>query len=165
MGSEGLMSDALQQASSAFLEKLTEAIKFHGRRRRFDAGLHQSLVIGAAIAGFASLSLGLAAHDHPDNAIWAGAIGALTSVATILSQQLHCVKAVNWHDRKAVELDIIRDKFLYKYKSAPSDQELAELSEEVANLTLRMAEAWEKVTNSGPTMLGKIKKTPKAQTA
>jgi len=159
------MSDALQQARNAFLLKLTETIKSHNRRRTFDAGLYQFLVIGSAIAGFASLTFGLAAHDHKEYAIWAGAIGALTSVATILSQQLHCVKAVNWHDRMAVEMEIVRDKFLYKYKSSPNEAELSELSEEVANLKLKMVEAWEKISSSGPTVLGRIKKPAKGHAA
>lgn len=91
----------------------------------------------------------------------AGAIGALTSVATILSQQLHCVRAVNWHYRMAVQLDAIRAKFLDKYKSAPSDEELAGLSEEVSNLKIGMLDVWEKVTSSEPTMSATIKKPPK----
>src|SRR5215212_9487844 len=66
------MSDALQQARGAFLLQLTETIKSHRRRRTFDAGLYQFLVIGSAIAGFASLAFGLAAHDHKEYAIWAG---------------------------------------------------------------------------------------------
>lgn len=153
------MSDELQKTRNAFLENLTNTIKLHNRQRTFDAGLHQFLIIGSAVAGFASLTFGLLAHDHKEYAIWAGAIGALTSVATILSQQLHCVKAVNWHNRMAVELDILRDQFLYKYRAAPTDQELAELSEEVAKLKLRMLKAWETVAG-GPAAPTKTEKPP-----
>jgi hypothetical protein len=158
------MSDVSAEARTKdFLRRLTDEIDSHTHLRRWDSGLYQFLVIGSAIAGFASLSFGLIADEKNHYGIWAGAIGALTSVATILSQQLHCVKAVNWHFRMAVQLDVIRTKFLDKYKSAPSDEELAALSDEVSNLKLAMLDVWEKVTTSGPTVLGKIKKPPKVQ--
>jgi hypothetical protein len=144
-----------------FLRRLTKEIDAHARLRRWDSSLYQFLVIGSAIAGFASLSFGLMAASGNNFGVWAGAVGALTSVATILSQQLHCVKAVNWHSRMAVQLEVIRAKFLDKYKSVPSDEELAALSEEVSNLKLGMLDVWEKVTTSGPTVLGKIKKPRK----
>ena len=87
------------EPNEGFLTDLNRDIKSHRRWRRFDAGLHQFLVIGAAIAGFVSLAAGLLQHP-----LWAGAIGGLTGVATILSQQLHCVKAIDWHARMATEL-------------------------------------------------------------
>jgi uncharacterized protein YihD (DUF1040 family) len=152
------MSDRVR---SAFLKKLDRAIAFHAWKRSFDAFLYQFLVIGAAVAGFTALALGLMAGDNSKYGVWAGVVGALTSVATILSQQLHCVKAVNWHDRLAVELDVIRDKFLFKFNSAPTDQQLSDLTDEVAELKLRMVEAWERITATGPSVLGRIKKLPK----
>jgi hypothetical protein len=155
------MSDPLQSSREAFLKKLNKEIRYHNSRRTFDAWLYQFLVIGSAIAGFAALAFGLVARSKPEYAVWAGSVGALTSVATILSQQLHCVKAVNWHDRLAVELDVIRDKFLFKHNSAPSEVQLAELTEEVAKLKMRMLEAWERITSTGPTAFGRIKKPPK----
>jgi hypothetical protein len=159
------MADASPEVRpGTFLERLTKDIKLHARLRRWDSGLYQFLVIGSAIAGFASLTFGLIATKENHFGIWAGAIGALTSVATILSQQLHCVKAVNWHYRMAVQLEVIQAKFLDKYKSAPNDEELAALSEEVSNLKLRMLDVWEKVTSSGPTVWGKTKKSQKGHT-
>jgi hypothetical protein len=140
-----------------FLQRLTKEIDSHTRLRRWDSGLYQSLVIGSAIAGFASLSFGLIAAKDNNFGVWAGAIGALTSVATILSQQLHCVKAVNWRSRMAVQLEVIRAKFLDKYQAAPSDEELAALSEEVSNLKLEMLDVWEKITSSGPIISANIK--------
>ncbi len=119
------MSEASRELRTEdFLRRLTDEIDSHIRLRRWDSGLYQFLVIGSAIAGFASLSFGLIATKENNFGIWAGAIGALTSVAAILSQQLNCVKAVNWHARMAVQLDVIRAKFLDKYQSAPSDEEL-----------------------------------------
>jgi uncharacterized protein YihD (DUF1040 family) len=158
------MSDPLQNARTAFLKNLDYGIWTHGWKRTFDAGMHQFLVIGSAVAGFAALALGLIAKDHPEFALWAGGVGALTSVATILSQQLHCVRAVNWHDRMSVELDIIRDKFLFKFNSAPTDQQLSDLTDEVAKLKLKMVEAWEKITATGPSILGRIRKPTKDST-
>jgi hypothetical protein len=155
------MTDATQNAKDAFLKKLDKEIKFHHRRRAFDSALYQFLVIGSAVAGFAALAFGLIARDHPGFAVWAGSVGALTSVATILSQQLHCVKAVNWHDRKSVELGVIRDKFLFKNNSAPDATQLAELTDEVAELNMRMLDVWERITSTGPTALGRIRKPPK----
>jgi hypothetical protein len=129
-----------------FLERLTGDINSHENLRRFDSGLHQTLIIGSAIAGFASLSLGIIAKQGPDPdlGMWAGIVGGMTSVATILSQQLHCVKAINWHAKMAARLEAIRAKFRDKYKSAPNDDQLAALSEEVSTLKLEMQETWEK---------------------
>jgi hypothetical protein len=153
------MDDLLQDARDAFVRKLDKEISSHGWRRSFDAGLYQFLVIGSATAGFAALALGLLAQGDRSYSFWAGAVGALTSVATILSQQLHCVKAVNWHARMRAELDLIRDKFLFKHNSVPNEAQLAELVGEVAELKLRMLEAWERITSLEPSAFGRIKKT------
>jgi hypothetical protein len=61
----------------------------------------------------------------------------------------------------SVELDIIRDKFLFKFKSAPTDQQLSDLTDEAAKLKLKMVDAWEKITATGPSVLGRIRKPPK----
>jgi hypothetical protein len=141
-----------QERTAAFLAELTSAINSHNRVRRWDSGLYQFLVIGAAIAGFASLYAGTIG----ESAKWAGIIGALTSVATILGQQLHCVKAVNWHSRMSVELDALRLQLLYENQSTPSEATLAELSESLRKVKLKMTEEWERVTNSQPGKLGNI---------
>jgi hypothetical protein len=78
------MNSEHQKQTAEFLTELIAAIKSHKCRRSWDAGLYQSLVIGAASAGFLSLYVGTVY----ESAKWAGVIGALTSVATILSQQL-----------------------------------------------------------------------------
>lgn len=141
-----------QRRVAGFLKELTEAIESHSRKRSFDAALYQLLVIAAAIAGFGSLVSGL----WYQSAAWAGIIGALTSVATILSQQLHCVKAVDWHHRMEVELDIIRRRLLYEHQSEPNEFELAALSKQLTDLKLKMTDAWEKVTSVQPTALGNL---------
>lgn len=135
-----------------FLKELKGSISSHTWLRRWDSGLYQILVIGAATAGFASLVAG----TMYDSATWAGLIGALTSVATILSQQLHCVKAVHWHERMAVELDAIRLQLLYELKSSPDEAQLAQLSEQLRTLKLRMNEKWESATSALPAKLGNV---------
>lgn len=56
------MSDGSCEARTKnFLRRLTKEIDSHTRLRRWDSGLYQFLVIGSAIAGFASLSFGLIA--------------------------------------------------------------------------------------------------------
>jgi hypothetical protein len=151
-GGSAMAEQDHQKRVAEFLAELTKAIKAHSARRTFDSSLYQFLVIGAAIAGFASLVAGLLYQS----AIGAGIIGALTSVATILSQQLHCVKAVDWHNRMAVELDVIRRRLLYEHQSAPNELELAELSKQLTDLQLKMTDAWEKVTSIQPTALGDL---------
>ena len=148
--------DAHQQKIAAFLEELTDAIKSHKCKRRVDALLHQSLVIGAAIAGFVSLALGLWSDSSHDYGKWAGIVGALTSVATILSQQLNCVRAINWNERMRVELDGIRLQLVYEHQLTPSPAELAELSKQLRNVKLKMAAEWEKATSGPGPKLGNV---------
>jgi len=143
--------DPHQQKIRDFLVELTGEMDSHACKRWGDAWLHQSLVIGAAIAGFLSLALGLglwsdAQHDYRK---WAGIVGALTSVATILSQQLNCVKAINWHERMRVELDGIRLQLVYEHESNPNHPQLAGLSKQLRHVKLKMAREWEKATR-GP---------------
>jgi hypothetical protein len=137
---------------SQFLAELTDSIKSHRRRRKWDSGLYQFLVIGAASAGFLSLYVGTV----QGSAVWAGVIGALTSVATILSQQLHCVKAISWHERMATELDGIRLQLVYECNSAPDVDQLAEFSTQLRNVKLKMTAEWEKVTSAQSARLGGI---------
>jgi hypothetical protein len=146
------MNSEHETRTAQFLAELTDAIKSHVRRRTWDAGLYQFLVIGAASAGFLSLYVGTV----NESAVWAGVIGALTSVATILSQQLHCVKAVNWHERMATELDGIRLQLVYECSSAPDVDQLAELSKQLRNVKLKMTAEWEKITSAQSPRLGGI---------
>lgn len=148
------MSDeAHQQRVAAFRAGLTEAIRTHTNMARWDSGLYQFLVIGAAISGFVSLAAGTLG----ESAKWAGIIGALTSVATILSQQLNCVKAINWHQRMVVELDGILLQLLNESELLPTEAELAEMSTELRAVKIKMAYEWERVTNQPPPNLGEVK--------
>ena len=63
------------------------------------------------------------------------------------------------------ELDVIRDKFVFKFQSAPTDAQLSELADELAALKLRMVDAWEKIAATGPSVLGRIKRPSKSAQA
>jgi hypothetical protein len=146
--------DGMNKRIHDFRAELESTIESHRGQRRFDSFLHQFLVIGAALAGFASLCAGLLHYP-----ITAGSIGALTSVATVLSQQLHCVKAQNWHERMATEVEGIRTQLLYELKSNPNLDDIAPLAKQLRTLKSKMADEWERVTSNEPTKLGNIKST------
>jgi hypothetical protein len=147
------VDEATQKRIEEFRKELDSEIASHRVKRRIDGFLHQGLIIGAALAGFVSLGVGAITKD----ATWAGVIGALTSVATILAQQLHCVKAQTWHDRIATELDGIRTQLLYELKPTPSSEDVAALAKQARLFKAKMTEEWETVLSSQPTKLGVIK--------
>jgi hypothetical protein len=146
-------NDGMNTRVHDFRAELERTIEDHRRKRGLDSFLHQLLVIGAALAGFVSLWYGLYLKD----ATMAGLIGALTSVATVLSQQLHCVKAQNWHERMATEVEGIRTQLLYELKSNPSLDDIAPLAKQLRTLKSKMADEWERVTSTEPTKLGNIR--------
>ena len=145
--------EAAQNRAKEFRIELDNAITSHRRRRSFDGFMHQSLVIGAALAGFVSLVFGL----YFKNAEAAGIVGAVTSVATILTQQLHCVKAQSWHDRMVTEIEGIRLRLSYELKASPTLNDLAKLSKILRDVKLKMSTEWEKVISSQSTKLGDLK--------
>jgi hypothetical protein len=151
---------AVANKADDFLADLNQKITAHEKYRRVDAGFYQFLVIGAALAGFASLTAGLY-YKSPEVA---GVIGGLTSVATILSQQLRCVKAIDWRYRSSIELEAIKSKLLFE--GSADEARVAALSAEVRDLERRMTEDWEKGTSGQTPQLGDIsvrkKKAPKA---
>lgn len=130
-----------------FLAELDQEIATHNWKRTFDAGLYQFLVIGAAIAGFCSAAAGLLERPYI-----AGAIGLLTGVATLLSQQLHCVKAIDWHFRMLTALEGIKSQLLYEGET------VERLSQVRRELKARMADLWEKTSNAPPPDLGEVRK-------
>jgi hypothetical protein len=143
--------DGTNKRVKDFQAELDGTIECHRRKHRFDSRLHQFLVIGAALTGFASLGVGL---YFTNNSALAGLIGALTSVATVLSQQLHCVKAQNWHERMATEVGGIRTQLLYELKSNPGLDDIAPLAKQLRTLKSKMADEWERVTSTEPMKLG-----------
>jgi hypothetical protein len=152
---------ALTNKVDDFLADLNRKITTHERCRRVDAGFYQFLVIGAALSGFASLGAGLY-YKSPEVA---GVIGGLTSVATILAQQLRCVKAIDWRYRASIELEAIKSKLMFE--GPADDARVAALSAEVRELERRMTDDWEKATSGQTPQLGDVsvrkKKSPKGQ--
>jgi hypothetical protein len=115
------------------LEKLTET------SGRIPTGAMDSWALSVSChrsgdSGLVSLAVGTLG----DSAKWAGIIGALTSVATILSQQLNCVKAINWHQRNGGELDGILLQLLNESQLLPTEAELAEMSTELRAVRIKM---------------------------
>jgi len=90
------MNDAQTALADRFLADSSSKISSHSRRRFFDASLYQLLIILAALSGFAARIAGFAF----DSAKVAGIIGAVPSVCTILIQDLHCIPAQNWRNRR-----------------------------------------------------------------
>lgn len=147
------MTNTLKQNLRQELCGLIWSSRWHGG---FDALAHQSLLIVAAVSGFVSLAVGLATHNGaliaPDNgALIAGILGAVPSLASLLIRQLHCVKAANWHRRRAGEVDALRLRLDYELPKEPSAEALAALSSELRNIQASLRAEWESVTNNDET--------------
>jgi hypothetical protein len=84
-------------------------------------------------------------------------LGAVPSVATILTQQLHCIKAQTWHDRMATELDGIRTQLLYELKPGATSDDVAALAKQLRSISVKMTDEWEKVISAETPRLGDIR--------
>jgi hypothetical protein len=124
-----------------FKKELEAKFSHHTRFRRWDAFLHQALIIVAALSGCASLIAGL----YFRNGAAAGAIGIVPSACTLLIQNLHCVRAQNWHDKMAMEVGGLRKQLLFEIAS-PTDADIAKLSKKLRELEARMTDEWAKAT-------------------
>lgn len=129
--------------AAEFLMEIEAAIKMHRRAYTKDTSLYQVIVIVSAGCGIVSLFLG--ATDH---AVAAGVLGGATTVASVLTQTLHCVKAQGWQDRFRAELEGIRIQFVYEHASAPAPDALAELGKQYRELVSRMSQEWERIISS-----------------
>lgn len=89
---------------------------------------------------------------------WAGFFGGLTTIGTVLTLTLHCVKAQGWQDRMKTEIDAIRLELVYEHGSAPDEEGLASLSKKLRELKVKMSEEWEKIISQQPGRLGAILK-------
>jgi hypothetical protein len=101
----------IKKRRDEFIKELSDTAKYHRIRGKFDAWLHQFLVILAALGGFGALTAGLL---WPNKGWIAGTIGAVPSLAAVLSLQLHCVKATNWHNRVANEMESLRHRLQFE---------------------------------------------------
>lgn len=133
-----------EQLVTDFLTEVETAIRVHTKAYRKDAFWYQLIVVASAICGLLSLILGTAFKSP---AI-AGIFGGATTIATVLTQTLHCVKAQGWQDRMKSELEAIRLQLVYEHASAPTPEDLAELSRQYRDLTIRMSKEWERIISS-----------------
>lgn len=132
-----------EQLSAEFLAEIEVAREKHRRAYTKDAFWHQAIVIGSAACGLVSLFVGVQGHGA-----LAGALGGATTIASVLTQTLHCVKAQGWQDRMQAELEGIRVQFVYEHGGAPTSDALADLGKQYRNLVSGMSKEWEKVLNS-----------------
>jgi hypothetical protein len=126
-------------------KELDAAIRRNFRSNFVDRAMHQVLLVLAVLVGFIALAVG---QIFPDAGRWAGAIGAVPSVAAILIHQLNCIKAQNWHARMANEMDGIKAKLLYELPSVPSLDEIAGLSRDLRNIKTMMTAKWETIMDN-----------------
>jgi hypothetical protein len=146
--------------AAEFLAEIETAIRKHQWAYTKDTSLYQVIVITSAACGIISLFLGATHH-----AVAAGVLGGATTVASVLTQTLHCIKAQGWQDRFRAELEGIRIQFIYEHASAPTPEELAELGKQYRELVSRMSQEWERIISSqaGGLNLNLGKKKTKAQ--
>ncbi|MGT2501258.1 hypothetical protein ACVOMS_11285 [Bradyrhizobium guangxiense] len=88
-----------EQLVADFLAEIETAIRVHTKAYRKDAFWYQLIVVASAISGLLSLILGTAFKSPAV----AGIFGGATTIATVLTQTLHCVKAQGWQDRMKSE--------------------------------------------------------------
>lgn len=139
-----------QERVAAFLAELKDAIDLHKASYRWDTFWYQFLVVGSAVAGILSLVFGMWLKQPA----LAGAFGGLTTIATVLSQTLHCVRAQAWQARMKTEIDGIRLQLVYEHGSSPTPDGLTNLSQQLRALRLRMTEEWEKIISVQPSGFG-----------
>lgn len=141
-----------------FRRELERAATKHHWAAWIQGWSHHALILGAALAGFASLAIALLGGD----AKVAGLVGAIPSVATILSQQFRCVKARSWNERMETEIKGIISQLNYELQASPTLDDLASLSKQWRTLQTKMRGEWESVTSSQQTLLGGVIKAPAA---
>ncbi|MCP3383023.1 hypothetical protein NLM31_21890 [Bradyrhizobium sp. CCGUVB4N] len=129
--------------SATFLTEVEALIAKHSWAYTKDAGLYQSIVISSAICGILSLFAGAVGYS-----ITAGVLGGATTIASVLTQTLHCVKAQGWQDRMKAELEGIRLQFIYEHGGVPTPEALADLAKQRRDLVSQMSKEWEKILNS-----------------
>jgi uncharacterized membrane-anchored protein YhcB (DUF1043 family) len=127
-----------------FLAEITQAIEIHRKAYKRDTFWYQLIVVVSAICGLLSLIFGTAEN----NAKLAGIFGGVTTIGTVLTQTLHCVKAQGWQSAMKTELEAIRLQLVYEHASAPSPEALVELSKQYRDLKSRMAVEWQRLISS-----------------
>lgn len=110
--------------------------------RLWDAIWHQALVIIAALSSIASGVAGI----YYSKAGLAGAFGTVPAAATLLIQTLQCVRAQNWHERMATQIDGIRRKLDFEV-GTPTPADVANASRDLTALEQAMIAEWAKKTD------------------
>jgi hypothetical protein len=126
----------------AIKSELSRKATFHRRMRLWDAIWHQGLVIAAALSSIASGVAGL----YYGKAGLAGVFGTVPAAATLLIQTLQCVRAQNWHERMAIEIEGIRRKLEFEV-GTPTPADIANASKELTALAAKMTAEWAKKTD------------------
>ncbi|MCC8948536.1 hypothetical protein H8A97_26345 [Bradyrhizobium sp. Arg62] len=137
------MARTTEQLAGEFLTELESAIDKHAKAYSKDAQWHQFIVILSGLCGLLSLAAGAGGK-----AFLAGLLGGVTTMGSVLTQTLHCVKAQGWQDRMRAELDGIRVQFVYEHGSAPTPEALAGLSKQYRDLQSKMSKEWERILSS-----------------
>ena len=137
------MSTPTEDLAGKFLAEIEAAIDKHAKSYSKDARWHQFIVILSGACGLLSLAAGAGGK-----ALLAGVLGGVTTMGSVLTQTLHCVKAQGWQDRMRAELDGIRVQFVYEHGSAPTPEALAGLSKQYRNLQSKMSQEWERILSS-----------------
>jgi hypothetical protein len=132
-----------EELSAEFLAEIEAGIDKHEWAYTKDTSLYQIIVILSACCGIASLYLGATGRG-----VEAGILGGATTVASVLTQTLHCVKAQGWQDRMRSELKGLKIQFVYEHGSAPTPAVLADLGKQYRELTSRMSQEWERIISS-----------------
>jgi uncharacterized membrane-anchored protein YhcB (DUF1043 family) len=127
-----------------FLAEISRAIEEHRKAYKWDTFWYQAIVVVSAICGLLSLIFGTA----EGNAKLAGVFGGITTIGTVLTQTLHCVKAQGWQSAMKTELEAIRLQLVYEHASTPSPEALVELSKQYRDLKSRMASEWQRLISS-----------------
>lgn len=128
--------------AAEFLAEIEAAIEKHAKAYAKDAQWHQTIVVFSGVFGLLSLTAGAAGY-----ALLAGVLGGVTTMGSVLTQTLHCVKAQGWQDCMRTELDGIRIQFVYEHGSNPSPDAWP-LSVKYRELQSQMSKEWERILSS-----------------
>src|SRR5260370_8473499 len=92
-----------------FFAEINQAIETHRKAYAWDTFWYQLIVVASAICGILSLIFGTAAGDPKV----AGIFGGITTIGTVLTQTLHCLKAQGWQSSMKAALEALRLQFVY----------------------------------------------------
>jgi hypothetical protein len=160
--SEPMTEDAMKARKNLLETEIVSYIKRHHCRGTIDQWMHQILIMLAAVS---VVGVGIGGVIFPNDAQIVGLLGAVPGLASVLSQQLHCVEAANFHFRRATEAEALRIRLLYELPTIPNEHELAKLAKDFSAIDEKLISLWEQITRTGSKDLGKLPKAAKATKA